>query len=89
MGELLKQPQFSPLTVGEQVITIFLGLGGLLDDIAIKNVAKFSQAFIQRLKAEHGDYIEEINTSGNFSDELSAKITEEVKKFKEANKLIS
>jgi len=89
MVELLKQPQFSPVTVGEQVITIFMGLGGLLDDVEIKNVAKFAQAFMQRLKAEHGDYIEEINKSGNFSDDLAAKITEEIKKFKEENKLIS
>jgi F-type H+-transporting ATPase subunit alpha len=89
MVELLKQPQFSPINVGDQVVTIFLGLSGLLDDTDIKSVAKFSQSFIQRLNGEHPEYIEEINKTGNFSDELSAKITEEIKKFKEASKLIS
>ncbi|OHB52863.1 MAG: F0F1 ATP synthase subunit alpha [Planctomycetes bacterium GWF2_41_51] len=87
MVELLKQPQFSPLNVGEQVITIFIGLSGIVDDIDVKNVAKFAQSFIQRLKSEHGDFIDEINTTGNFSDELAAKITEEIKIFKEANKI--
>lgn len=89
MVELLKQPQFSPVTVGDQVITIYLGLSGLVDDIEIKNVAKFAQSFIQRLNAQHPEYIEEINKTGNFSDELAAKITEEIKAFKEANKLVS
>jgi len=89
MVELLKQPQFSPVSVGEQVVTIFIGLGDLADDIAVKDVAKFSQSFIQRLKSEHGEYIDEINNTGNFSDELAEKVTNEIKIFKEANKLKS
>jgi len=89
MVELLKQPQFSPINVGEQVITIFIGLSGLVDDIAVKKVAKFAQAFIQRLRTEHSGYIDEINKTSKFSDELAVKITDEIKIFKEANKLIS
>jgi F-type H+-transporting ATPase subunit alpha len=89
MVELLKQPQFSPINVGEQVITIFIGLSGLVDDIAVKKVAKFAQTFIQKLRTEHSEYIDEINKTKKFSDELAGKITDEIKTFKEANKVIS
>jgi F-type H+-transporting ATPase subunit alpha len=82
MVELLKQPQFSPMNVGEQVITIFAGSSGLLDDIAVDAVSRFADGFLQLLGKEHPEYIDEINKTGKLSDELRQKLTAEVNRYK-------
>ena len=86
MVELLKQPQFAPMTVGEQVITIFAGSTGLLDDIPVNKVNEFGVPLIQWLTKEHPALITTINTTGELSDELAANITADIKKFKETKK---
>lgn len=82
MVELLKQPQFAPIPVSEQVITIFAGSSGLLDDIRVENVSKFTDSFLKWLAKEHKDYIEEISKSLKLSDQLVAKLIEAIKTFK-------
>jgi F-type H+-transporting ATPase subunit alpha len=82
MVELLKQPQFSPLSVGEQVITILSGSSGLLDDIAVDQVSAFASDMLQWLRERHPDYIEEINKTGKLSDELTGKLTASIGEFK-------
>ena len=82
MVELLKQPQFSPMTVGEQVITIFAGSGGLLDDVSVENISQFTTEFLQWLSREHSDYIDEINNTSKFSEDIAKKITEAMKQYK-------
>jgi F-type H+/Na+-transporting ATPase subunit alpha len=86
MVELLKQPQFAPITVGEQVITIFAGSSGLLDDIPVKTISKFAHLFLQWLGKEHGEYLREINQTLKLSDELADKLTDAIKTFKTLNK---
>jgi F-type H+-transporting ATPase subunit alpha len=86
MVELLKQPQFTPMTVGEQVITIFAGSTGLLDDIPVNKVNEFGVPLIQWLTREHPALITAINTTGELSDELAANITAAIRKFKETRK---
>ncbi len=86
MVELLKQPQFTPMTVGEQVITIFAGSTGLLDDIPVNKVNEFGVPLIQWLTKEHPALITTINTTGELSDELAANITAAIRKFKETRK---
>jgi F-type H+-transporting ATPase subunit alpha len=86
MVELLKQPQFAPMSVGEQVISIFLGGSGLLDDVPVNNVSKFAAEFLQWLSKEHPDYAGEITRSGKFSDELVKKATEAANTFKTIKK---
>ena len=86
MVELLKQPQFAPITVGEQVITIFAGSSGLLDDIPVETISKFTHLFLQWLGKEHGEYLREINQTLKLSDELADKLTDAIKTFKTLNK---
>jgi len=86
MVELLKQPQFSPLSVGEEVITIFIGSSGLLDDIAVEKINKFAYSFLQWLTKEHAEYIDEINKTQKLTDELAGKLASAIKTFKEVNK---
>ncbi len=86
MVELLKQPQFSPMSVGQQVITIYTGSTGLLDFLTLKEVSGFMTGFINWLTLQHNDYIEEINKTGKFSDELAAKIVDALNTFKTISK---
>jgi F-type H+-transporting ATPase subunit alpha len=82
MVELLKQPQFSPMSVGEQVITIFAGASGLLDDVPVNAVSAFATDLLQSLAKEHYGFIDEINKTGKLSDELRKKLTEALNTFK-------
>ena len=86
MVELLKQPQFTPMTVGEQVITIFAGSTGLLDDIPVEKVGEYGIPLIQWITKEYPAYIIDINTTGKLSDELATLLTAAIKKFKETRK---
>jgi F-type H+/Na+-transporting ATPase subunit alpha len=82
MVELLKQPQFSPMSVGQQVITIFAGSTGLLDFLPLKEVGGFMTAFLEWLSSQHSNYIEEINKTGKFSNELASQISDALNKYK-------
>jgi F-type H+-transporting ATPase subunit alpha len=86
MVELLKQPNFAPMSTGRQVITIYAGSAGLVDDLPLKAVSSFMNDFLNWLSSQHRDYIEEIDKTGKFSDELAAKIREAVSNFKSVNK---
>jgi F-type H+-transporting ATPase subunit alpha len=52
LTELLKQPQYSPMPVEEQVVSIFAGVNGYLDGIEVKNVGKFEAQFMREIKPE-------------------------------------
>jgi F-type H+-transporting ATPase subunit alpha len=82
MVELLKQPQFSPMSVGDQVITIFTGISGILDDVPINSVAKFVTDFLKWLSTEHPEFSNEITKTGKFSDAIANLVNEALKTFK-------
>jgi F-type H+-transporting ATPase subunit alpha len=78
MVELLKQPQYQPLSVGEQVITIFAGSSGSLDDVPVEDIGRFVNELLKWLAKEHPDYANEINTTKKLSDELVRKLTDAI-----------
>jgi len=82
MIELLKQPQFSPLSVGEQVLTIFAGSSGLVDDVPLEKVSSFVYELLDWMKKEHVEDITEIDEKGQLSDELAARLTDAINSFK-------
>jgi F-type H+-transporting ATPase subunit alpha len=82
MVELLKQPQFSPLSVGEEVVTILAGSSGLLDDIPVDKVTGFATDMLRWLNDKYPDLVAEINKTGKLSDELAGKITDRVNEYK-------
>jgi F-type H+-transporting ATPase subunit alpha len=86
MVELLKQPQFAPMPVGEQVITIFVGASGLLDDVPVNNVSKLVTEFLKWLSNKHPAYAGEITSTGKFSDELARRVTDAMNAFKAPGK---
>jgi F-type H+-transporting ATPase subunit alpha len=82
MVELLKQPQLAPMSVGRQVITIFAGSSGLLDDVPIASVSRFAEELLKWLDEKHPEYIEEIDRTKEFSDKLSEKLKTAITSFK-------
>lgn len=69
LTELLKQPQYSPLSVGEQAVTIFAGVRGYLDKIPVEHIAAFEKKFLQALKIEHPTLIKDIEKTTQISPE--------------------
>ncbi len=82
MVELLKQPQFSPLSVGEEVVTILAGSSGSLDDIPVEKVTAFAMDMLRWLDDKYPDLAAEINKTGKLSDELAGRITDRVNEYK-------
>ena len=82
MTELLKQKQFSPMTVAEQVISVFCGVKGYLDDIDLKDVAEFENKIIDRCKSEKPEIIESIQSSGKLDDDKEKMLVEVITRLK-------
>ena len=74
MTELLKQPQFSPLQVEEQVCILYAGTRGYLDDIPVSSIRAFEDQFLAHLHAEHKDLLSGIKTGKKLTDELEDKL---------------
>ena len=82
MVELLKQPQYTPFDVNDQILSIFAGSKGFLDDIPINKVASFEAGLLKTFRDEFPEVIEELDKTGEISDELGGKIAKIVTDFK-------
>ena len=82
LTELLKQKQYSPMTVAEQVISVFCGVKGYLDDIDLKDVAEFEKKIIEKCKSDKPEIIEEIQTSGKLNEDKEKLLVEIITKLK-------
>ncbi len=74
LTEVLKQPQYRPLSVAEQVVSIFAGVNGFLDRIPVRDVTRFEQALLAAARDKLGDVLKEINDTGALSDENTEKL---------------
>jgi F-type H+/Na+-transporting ATPase subunit alpha len=74
LTELLKQPQFSPLKVEEQVVVIFAGTRGFLDAIPVSSVSRFEQEFLTLMRNEHKDVLDAIRTSKQVAPDTEQKL---------------
>ena len=81
LTELLKQDQYVPMTVADQVLSLYSGVRGFLDKIETSKITDFQQKFLESFKAKHSDIFNEINTTGNFMDDSDKKIGEFFKDF--------
>ena len=80
--ELLKQPQYQPLPVEKEIVSIFSGSNGYLDDIELTDVARFETELLSFMDQNHSDILEEIVTTGNLSDDLAEQLSEATSAFK-------
>jgi F-type H+-transporting ATPase subunit alpha len=81
--ELLKQPQYQPQPVEEQVVSIFLGTRGHLDSVPVSDVRRFETDFLDHVRRNHEGILGEIRDTGKLSDELADRIVTVVKEFKQ------
>ena len=85
LTELLKQPQYSPMDVEEQVAVIFAGVKGYLDQIPTQKIGEFEQSLIQKLNAKGSNILESIRKDKSISDDtekaLKDTLDELVKNF--------
>ena len=81
LTELLKQDQYVPMSVADQVLSIYAGVRGFLDKIDTAKISGFQTKFLEGLRSEHSDIFDEINNTGNFSDESDQKIEAYLEKF--------
>jgi F-type H+-transporting ATPase subunit alpha len=81
LTELLKQDQFSPLAVEEQVVAIFTGVRGFLDTVPLENVRRFESTLLDHYRADHADVLASIRDSGEISDDTEKKMLEITETF--------
>ena len=74
LTELLKQPQYSPLPMEEQVVAIFAGVRGYLDRIAVEDINRFEAGLLREMREKGGEILEAIRTEGKLSDDLEKRI---------------
>ena len=82
LTELLKQNQYSPLSVAEQVISVFSGVNGYLDDIDLGQIKSFESDLIDLMRSSHQDIINSINESGNLDDDVKDRLVGIIEDFK-------
>ncbi len=74
LTELLKQGQYSPLPVEEQVVSIFAGVNGYLDGIPTTDVTRFEEQFLAEVRAKHADILETIRKEAKLTDETTSNL---------------
>jgi F-type H+-transporting ATPase subunit alpha len=81
LTELLKQPQYSPLVVEEQVIVIYAGVKGYLDKVDRKDITKFEKSFLNFMRSNHKDLLDTIRNEQKISDDSENKLKTIITKY--------
>jgi F-type H+-transporting ATPase subunit alpha len=81
LTELLKQPQFSPLKMEEQVCVIYAGVNGYLDKLPLDKVRAFEDGLLAFLRAKNPDILEAIRSSGDLTNDVEAKLKAAVEAY--------
>ncbi|QGR02170.1 F0F1 ATP synthase subunit alpha [Ehrlichia ruminantium] len=79
MMELLKQKQYSPLSVGEQVAVVFAGTSGYLDDVSVNDINKFEERLLSELNSNYPDILSSISNN-NFTDDIRSLLSKVISK---------
>jgi F-type H+-transporting ATPase subunit alpha len=80
--ELLKQPQYQPFPVNEQVVSLWMGTTGQIDDVPVEDVRRFEADFLDFVRRNHVGILDEIASTGQLSDETEESLTAAVTDFK-------
>jgi len=81
LTELLKQPQFSPLKMEEQVVVIYAGVNGYLDPLPVNRVRAFEDGLLTHVRSQNADILEDVRKTGDLSDATAAKLKSAVDSF--------
>ena len=80
--ELMKQKQYSPLSIAEMGVSLFAANEGFLEDIELNKVLDFESALLAFMNSEHGDLLGKINESGDYDDDIEKSFRSALEKFK-------
>jgi F-type H+-transporting ATPase subunit alpha len=80
--ELLKQPQYSPLPVERQVVSVWAGTSGYLDDVPVDDVKRFEDEFLDFLERSHDGIYASIRESGLLDDGTAAALKDAIEEFR-------
>ena len=81
LTELLKQPQFSPLKMEEQVAVIYAGVNGYLDALPVNRIRAFEDGLLSLVRGKHIEILDSIRTSRDLSSETEAKLKDVVQNY--------
>jgi F-type H+-transporting ATPase subunit alpha len=81
--ELLKQGQYSPFSMEKQVVSIWAGTTGRVDDVPVEDVRRFEEDFLDHLSRDHQGILDTIRESGKFEDETEKSLDSALEKFKQ------
>ena len=82
MVDLLKQEQYKPMPVADQVLSIFAGVNGFIDDVPINKVREFESGLLEYIKDKHPEIREEVVTKKKIDDDFGGKLKEIIGVFK-------
>ena len=82
LTELLKQDQYSPMTVAEQVISVFMGVKGYLDDVDLDKIKKIENDIIEKIKSDKPEIIESIQSSGKLEEKTEKLLIQLIENHK-------
>ena len=74
LTEVLKQGQYAPRSVAEQVVAIFAGVRGYLDGVGVRDVTRFEEGLLGEIKARHGELMARIDESGDLDDDTEKEV---------------
>jgi F-type H+-transporting ATPase subunit alpha len=80
--ELMKQKQYSPMSVAEMGTVLFAANEGFLEDVPVNKVLDFESALLSYMHSDHAEFMHTIDTSGDYNDDVVATLTEAIEKFK-------
>ncbi len=80
--ELLKQPQYSPMAVEQQVVTVWAGTSGLLDDVPLEDIRRFESDFLDRLRRDKPGILDAIRETGELSDDTVTALKDAIEEFR-------
>ena len=87
LTELLKQDQYSPMTVAQQVIAVFSGVRGFLDKVELSKIKNLEKQIYEEVKSSNPEIIDSINNTGKLDEEIEKKLTLIIEQFqKKGNK---
>jgi F-type H+/Na+-transporting ATPase subunit alpha len=83
MVELLKQPQYTPFPVQEQVVSLWAGTSGKLDEVPVEDIHRFESEFLDYLRREHKALLDTIAETGQLSDDTTVALEDAINTFKQ------
>ena len=87
LTEILKQNQYSPLKVAEQVIAVFSGVRGFLDDVELNKIKSFETGLIEKIKSDKPELIDKIQSTGKLEEDTEKTLMQTIEEYKKAYKL--